>query len=179
LDLIQLPAKDHTLTLELTYYQDVTRNPGENPPVYVRAYVDQNFDTTIYDAFLPRTGPLKVPGYEQFNFSFRPDTATILEIAKDPGLGPIVTIFLIMTAAFAVSLYTTFTRCWARIIPNEERPGTVNILIGGLAEKNKVSFERDFEKLANALSDLLGKAAARPVAGEATTELPATPALEA
>lgn len=159
MDLIQLPTKDHTVTLELTYYQDVARNPGENPAVYVRAYVDKNFDTRIYDGFLPRTGPLKLPGYEQYNFAFTPDTATVLEVAKDPGLGPIVFLFAIMTAGFATSLYTTFCRCWATITPNQEKPGTVNILVGGLAEKNKVSFEQDFEKLATRTRDALSAAA--------------------
>ncbi len=157
-DLVQLPVNGHVLTLELTYYQDVSRADGENPPVYVRAYVDKNFDKRIYDAFLPRTGPLQLPGYVAYNFNFRKDTATILEVAKDPGLELVGSLFLIMTAGFTISLYTTFTRCWARIAPNLERPGTVNIMLAGLAEKNKVSFERDFERLAGRAKDALGAA---------------------
>ncbi len=172
LDYVQLPAQGHILTLEMTYYQDVQRNPGENPPAYVRAYVDQNFDKTIYDGFLPRTGPLKVPGYEQYAFTFRPDMATYLEVAKDPGLGPIVAIFLVMTTGFAISLYTTFTRCWAKITPNPDRPGTVNVLLGGLAEKNKVSFEQDFERLATRVRERLGVAASATVASDLPSEEP-------
>ena len=87
LDFVQLPVKDHILTLELTYYQDVARSDGENPPAYVRGFVDQNFDKPIYDAFLPRTGSFSLPGYEGYKFNFRRDTQTILEVAKDPGLG--------------------------------------------------------------------------------------------
>jgi cytochrome c biogenesis protein len=158
-DLIQLPLKDHTLTLELTYYQDLKRAEGENPPVYVKGYVDKEFDKRIYDAFLPRTGALQLPGFEDYKFNFRKDTATILEVAQDPGLVLPSSLFLIMTAGFTLSLYTTFTRCWARITPNPERPGTVNIVLGGLAEKNKVSFERDFERLATRARDALGTAA--------------------
>jgi cytochrome c biogenesis protein len=158
LDYLQLPVKDHVLTLELTYYQDVARAANENPPVYVRAYLDKNFDTRIYDAFLPRTGPLKLPGYEAYSFTFKKDTATILEVAKDPGLGLVGSLFFIMAAGFTISLYTSFTRCWANISPNEEKPGTVNVVLGGLAEKNKVSFERDFEKVAGRVRDALAGA---------------------
>jgi cytochrome c biogenesis protein len=161
LDYLQLPVKDHIVTLEMTYYQDVARSDGENPPAYIKAYVDQNFDQPIYDAFLPRTGPFELPGYEGYRFTFRRDTQTILEIAKDPGLGLIAFFFGIMALGFTISLYTTFTRCWAKVSPNEDRPGTVNIVVGGLAEKNKVSFERDFEKLATRLKDGLSAAARR------------------
>ncbi|MFL5735650.1 MAG: cytochrome c biogenesis protein ResB [Chloroflexia bacterium] len=163
LDYLQMPVKDHVLTLELTYYQDVARDPDENAPVYVRAYVDKNFDTRIFDGFLPRTGPLKLPGYEAYAFTFRKDTAAILEAAKDPGLGLVGSFFFIMAMGFTISLYTSFTRIWARITPNEERPGTVNVVVAGLAEKNKVSFERDFEKTAGRVRDaLVGAASSRP-----------------
>jgi cytochrome c biogenesis protein len=161
LDYVQMAVKDHVLTLELTYYQDVARSEGENPPAYVRGYVDQNFDKPIFDGFLPRTGAFSLPGYEDYSFTFQRDTQTILEVAKDPGLGVIAFFFGIMTLGFTISLYTTFTRCWARIAPNEERPGSVNISLGGLAEKNKVTFERDFQKLATQLKDSLAEATGR------------------
>jgi cytochrome c biogenesis protein len=74
--------------------------------------------------------------------------------------------FFIMAAGFTISLYTSFTRCWAKISPNEERPGTVNLVLGGLAEKNKVSFERDFQKVAARVRDALGRAASSQVSAE-------------
>jgi cytochrome c biogenesis protein ResB len=158
LDYVQFRGPEHTLTLELTYYQNVARAPDENPPAYARAFVDQEFEKPIYDAFIPRTGPLVLPGYEQYNFSFRQDTATILEVAQDPGLGVVGLFFTIMALGFTISLYTTYTRCWARVTPGESE-GTVNIAVGGLAEKNKVAFERDFEKLALRIKDALGREA--------------------
>jgi cytochrome c biogenesis protein len=159
MDLVQVPAGDSVLTLEIRYYQDVARLPGENPPAYVRVYQDREFDKTLYDGFIPRTGPFTIPGFEQYALNFRTGTATILEVAMDPGLGPVAFWFGIMTLGFTISLYTTFTRTWARIEPNPDLPGTVNILLGGLAEKNKVAFERDFEKLAERVRDALGAAA--------------------
>jgi cytochrome c biogenesis protein ResB len=159
MDLIQVPAGDSVLTLEIRYYQDVARLPGENPPVYVRVYKDREFNQTIFENFIPRTGRFAIPGFEQYTLSFRTGTATILEVAMDPGLGLVAFWFGIMTLGFTLSLYTTYTRTWVRIAPNPEAPGTVNILLGGLAEKNKVAFERDFEKLAGRVRDALGAAA--------------------
>lgn len=161
LDYVQLPVKDHFVTLALTYYQDVSRQEGENPPVYAQAYIDKNFDKPIYDAFVPRSGPLKLPGYEQYSFTFTKATTAILEAAKDPGLTLVATFFTIMALGFTISLYTSYTRCWARITLSEDRPGSVNLVIGGLAEKNKVSFERDFERLAARIKDRLAASTGR------------------
>jgi cytochrome c biogenesis protein len=158
MDLVQLPAGGSTLTLEIRYYQDVARLPGENPPAYVRVYKDLEFEKTLFEGFIPRTGSFSVPGFEQYKLDFRTGTATILEVALDPGLGLIGFWFAIMTLGFTISLYTTFTRAWAKIVPNPDAPGTVNILLGGLAEKNKVAFERDFERLAARVRDALGEA---------------------
>ena len=178
-DFVQFPVGDRFLTLALTYYQDVSRLDSENPPVYVQAFVDKNFETPIYDGFLPRTGALQLPGYEQLNFEFTRDTATVLEVAKDPGLGVVGFFFGLMTLGFTLSLYTSFTRCWARIRVDEARPGTVSLLVGGMAEKNKVSFERDFERLANRIKENLGTAARDAIKGRAPeTPAPATEAVE-
>lgn len=159
LDYVQYRGPEHTLTLELTYYQNIQRAANENPPVYAKAYVDQEFDKPIYDAFLPRTGTLSLPGYEQYKFSFRQDTATILEVAQDPGLWAVGVFFTIMAAGFTISLYTTYVRCWAKVSPDPEREGALNITIGGLSEKNKVAFERDFENLALRIKDALARGA--------------------
>jgi len=165
MDLVQFSVPNHIITLEMTYYQDVARLPNENPPAYVRAYLDQNFDKPLYDGFLPRTGPFSVPGYGDYSFTFRSATQTILEVAADPGLGLIGTIFAIMALGFTISLYTTFTRCWAKIAPNDEKPGTLNITLGGLSEKNKVTFEREFQKLATRVKDNLSLAIRTPGTG--------------
>lgn len=159
-DVIQLPVTGHILTLDLTYYQDVARADNENPPVYVKGYVDQNFNSPIYDAFLPRSGALKLPGYEAYSFTFRKDIATTLDITWDPGLWLPGLWFVIMSLGFTLSLYTTFTRCWAKITGSADRPGAINIVLGGLAEKNKVTFEKDFERLAMRVKDNLEQAVA-------------------
>lgn len=173
MDLLQFTAGEQIVTLELTYYQDVERAEGENPPVYVRAFRDKEFEKPFYDAFMPRTGKFALPGYEGYTIRFDKETATILEVATDPGLGPAAFFFGLMGMGFTISLYTSFTRFWAQVTPNLERPGTVNIVIGGLAEKNKVSFEREFERIATRARDLLADVSrdAGDKAGAASTPL--------
>lgn len=158
-DIVQVPVGDRILTLSLAYYPDVNRLAGENPPIYVQAYADKNFETPIYDGFLPRTGSLQLPGFEQVTWRFTPDTATVLEVASSPGLALVAFFFMLMTFGFTLSLYTSFSRCWARITLDESRPGNVSMLVGGMAEKNKVSFEGDFERLATRIKERLAQAA--------------------
>ena len=86
---------------------------------------------------------------------FQKETATIMEVAEDYGLTPIAFWFVLMTLGFALSLYITFVRCWARITPHPDEPGRSVVLLGGLAEKNKITFEAEFEKLALRVRDHL------------------------
>jgi cytochrome c biogenesis protein len=162
LDFLQLRAGDNVLTFELVYYQDVNRQPGENPPVYAKVYVDKEFEKPIYDGFLPRSGPLQLPGYQSYSFSFVPATTVILEVARDPGLGLLAFFFMVMAAGFTVSLYTSFTRCWARIAPASGLAPATNIIFAGLAEKNKVSFERDFQLVAEKIREELTRESVAP-----------------
>lgn len=147
MDILRISGQKGLLTLELTYRQDVARSESDNPPLYIRASAGDDFEKPVYDALLPPTGALTIPGFEQYAISFRKDTAVVLEVAQDPGLGLVGMFFTVMAAGFTLSLYTTYTRCWAKISPSTTTPGACDITICGLADKNKVSFERDFEKL--------------------------------
>jgi cytochrome c biogenesis protein ResB len=154
-DILQTRVGEKILTFELTYYQDVERKAGENPPVYARVYVDKEFEKPVYDSFVPRTGSLTVPGYEGLALSIEPTTTVVLEVAKDPGLGLLAFFFMVMAGGFTLSLYMTFARCWVRITPSVVEPGYCEITVAGLAERNKVSFERDFELLAERIKNNL------------------------
>ena len=101
-----------------------------------------------------------------------------MEVAEDYGLTPVAFWFVIMTAGFALSLYVTFVRCWVRITPNAADPTRCDVTLGGLAEKNKISFEAEFEKLAGRVRDYLARAVAdRPAAAAAGAGEPRASAL--
>ncbi len=160
MDMVQLrrPGQD-TVTLQVSNYTSVPRAADENPALFVRAFIGQNFDQPLYNDFIPRQGPLVIPEVGPVRFTFTKDTATVMEIAEDYGLAPIAFWFVIMTFGFALSLYINFVRCWARITPNADDPARCDVLLGGLAEKNKVTFEAQFEKLALRARDFLIRAA--------------------
>jgi hypothetical protein len=63
-----------------------------------------------------------------------------------------------MALGFTISLYTSFTRCWVRITPSTGNVAATDVLLAGLAEKNKVSFERDFQRLAERVKEGLADA---------------------
>jgi cytochrome c biogenesis protein len=179
MDLVQVkrPGKD-TVTLQVSNYTNTPRADNENPALFVVAYIGKNFDKPLYRQFIPRQGPLVIPEIPDVQFAFKRDTATIMEVAEDYGLTPVAFWFVIMTAGFALSLYVTFVRCWARVTPNAADPTRCDVTLGGLAEKNKISFEAEFEKLAGRARDQLARAVAdRPATGPAVAPEPHASAL--
>jgi cytochrome c biogenesis protein len=179
MDLVQVkrPGKD-TVTLQVSNYTNTPRADNENPALFVVAYIGKNFDKPLYRQFIPRQGPLVIPEIPDVQFAFKRDTATIMEVAEDYGLTPVAFWFVIMTAGFALSLYVTFVRCWARVTPNAADPTRCDVTLGGLAEKNKISFEAEFEKLAGRARDHLARAVAdRPATGPAVAPEPHASAL--
>ncbi len=159
MDLVQIkrPGQD-TVTLQVSNYTNTPRGDNENPALFVQAFVGKQFDKPVYRDFIPRQGPLTIAALPGLQFQFGRNTATVMEIAEDYGLSPIAFWFVIMTIGFALSLYITFTRCWVRIAPVAGDPVRCDITLAGLAEKNKITFEAEFEKLALRARDYLVKA---------------------
>jgi cytochrome c biogenesis protein len=159
MDFVQVrrPNTD-TVTLQVLQYTDVARAPGEAPPLFVRAYVGQNFDQSYYNDFVPRNGELVIPELPGLRFSLKGDIAPILEVAKDADLTAIILWFSLMAGGFALSLYVTFQRCWIRITRPDEATAACDVLLGGLTDRNKVAFEREFERLAGRARDALATA---------------------
>ena len=133
MDLVQVkrPGKD-TITLQVSNYTSTPRADNENPALFVRAFIGKNFDKPLYQRFHPAPG---ATGHSRrsptCSFAFKRDTATIMEVAEDYGLTPVAFWFVIMTAGFALSLYITFVRCWARITPNAADPARCDVTLGG------------------------------------------------
>jgi len=166
MDLVQVkrPGKE-TVTLQVSNYTSTPRAADENPPLFVRAYIGKDFGHPLYNAFIPRQGALQIPELPDLRFGFQKDNATIMEVAEDYGLTPVAFWFVLMTTGFALSLYVTFVRCWVRVTPHSGDPTRSDILFAGLAEKNKITFEAEFEKLALRVRDRLARtsgAAPRP-----------------
>lgn len=165
MDMVQVrrPGQD-TITLQISNYTGTPRADDENPALLVQAFVGKQFDTPVYHDFIPRKGDLTIPALPGLRFAFARDNAVVMEIAQDYGLTPVAFWFVVMTAGFALSLYITFTRCWARIAPVAGDPTRCDITLAGLAEKNKITFETEFERLALRARDALVQATTSPPA---------------
>lgn len=156
MELVQVrrPGKE-TITLQVTEYSDVARQAGEAPPLFVRAYVGQNFDTSYYNNLVPRSGELIIPEWPDLRFTLTGEIAPVLEVAREPDWGAAMFWFMVMAGGFALSLYVVFNRCWVRITRRADDPEVCDVLFGGLADRGKVAFEREFERLAEQARDAL------------------------
>jgi cytochrome c biogenesis protein ResB len=165
MELVQVrrPGKE-TITLQVTQYTDVARQEGEAPPLFVRAYLGLDFDTSYYNNFVPRSGELIIPEFPELRFTLTGEVAPILEIAKDADMGLILFWFVLMAGGFALSLYVVFNRCWVRVTRRDGEPNACDVLFGGLADRGKVAFEREFERLAEQARDALAARAGAPAA---------------
>ncbi len=74
--------------------------------------------------------------------------ATGLQVAKDPGVWYVYTGCTLMILGLYVAFFMSHRRVWAFV--SEDAKGS-KIVLGGLSNKNKIGFERDFEKLVSKL----------------------------
>ena len=144
-----------TITLQVTEYSDVARQAGEAPPLFVRAYLGKNFDTSYYNNLIPRNGELIIPEWPDIRFTLTSEIAPILEVAREPEWGAAMFWFMVMAGGFTLSLYMVFNRCWVRITRCADDAAACDVLLGGLADRGKVAFEREFERLAEQARDAL------------------------
>jgi len=69
---------------------------------------------------------------------------TGLQVSKDPGVGLIYFACIVMTIGLYVAFFKSHKKLWIKL-SNEKNK--VRILLGGSASKNRLSFERDIEKI--------------------------------
>lgn len=84
-------------------------------------------------------------GGENFTVSFRQLYVTQLRVAKDPGVLLVYFGCLLMVVGLAVSFVLSHRRIWIYIAPAGKQ-GT-RILVSGTSNKNKPTFERQFQEL--------------------------------
>ncbi|MBI4688058.1 MAG: cytochrome c biogenesis protein ResB [Nitrospirae bacterium] len=69
---------------------------------------------------------------------------TGLQVSRDPGVGLIYLASIIMAAGLYMTFFMSHKKVWVKI---SEEKGAVRIIAGGSASKNKLSLERDLDKI--------------------------------
>ncbi len=78
---------------------------------------------------------------------------TGLQVSKDPGVGFIYTASIVMTLGLYASFFMSHKKIWIRLTPESSRQrNSVRISVGGSASKNRLSFEREIEKILSRVS---------------------------
>jgi cytochrome c biogenesis protein len=73
---------------------------------------------------------------------------TGLQVSRDPGVGLIYFAFTIMTLGLYVALFMSHKKIWVSLTPDTSgKRDFVRISIGGSANKNRFSFEKEIEKI--------------------------------
>ena len=76
--------------------------------------------------------------------------ATGLQVTKDPGVLWVYTGCGLMLFGLFVAFFTSHRKLWAHI---HEKDGQVNVVLAGSANKNKVGFEKTFQRLADSFKE--------------------------
>ena len=104
---------------------------------------------------LPETGIL--PDGSQIKFEdYWGVEYTGLQVSNDPGVGLIYFACVIMTIGLYAAFFMSHKKIWIRLAPNPSgEKGFVTISVGGSASKNRLSFEREIEKILSKVSQAI------------------------
>lgn len=80
-----------------------------------------------------------------------------LQVSHDPGQTWVLVFAITMMAGLVVSLLVRRRRVWARLTPENDAPGTVNVELGGLARTDNSGWGDEFERLTERLLAGLGE----------------------
>ena len=82
---------------------------------------------------------------QEFTFSFRQLSSTLLLVTKDPGVWVVYLGSILMLVGLGVCFLLSHRRLWVYITPKGNRGS--RILVSGASNKNKPTFERRFQDL--------------------------------
>lgn len=107
----------------------------------------------VFHTFYPGIYPEGISGTEfDVLFSgYKPIPFSGLSLNKSPGTNMVWVGTLIMGVGFYMAFFILYRRMWIYI---SEKDGVVSVHVGGLINKNKLGFERDFNKLIKEIKEL-------------------------
>lgn len=142
-------------TGRLTTYTETMANPAVAITFDIKTPEGNNkrFTGWILKRY-PETGVL--PGGHRIEFiDYWGVEYTGLQVSKDPGVVIIYLACIIMTIGLYISFFLSHKKIWVRL--TEER-GAVRISLGGSASKNRLSLEREADKiLSRAFQEIEGR----------------------
>lgn len=75
---------------------------------------------------------------------------TGLQVAKDPGIGIVYFACGLMSLGLIIAFFTYHKKVWARLV---EEKGHVIVTLAGTVNKNRIAFEREFERMVKSVTE--------------------------
>ncbi|MDA8122398.1 MAG: cytochrome c biogenesis protein ResB [Deltaproteobacteria bacterium] len=92
---------------------------------------------------------------DPYYFSFRGLSQafyTGLQVAKDPGVNVVWAGCALMVIGIIIAFFTSHQRVWVRLTPSPD--GRVDVVLAGAATRNRLAFEKKFEKIQDDLKSV-------------------------
>jgi cytochrome c biogenesis protein len=92
---------------------------------------------------------------DRYSFSFgglNQAFYTGLQVAKDPGVNIVWVGCTLMVIGILIAFFMSHQRLWVRLTPSAD--GRVEVVLAGSASKNRLAFEKKFEKIQSDLKAL-------------------------
>ncbi len=113
---------------------------GRQPVPMWLPSADPELDRRRGDAYV-----LSLQGVEQV-------TWTGLQVAHDPGVNIVWVGCTLMVIGIMIAFFMSHQRVWIRLSPAAE--GKIDVAVGGAATRNRLAFEKNFEKIQGELKEL-------------------------
>ena len=141
-------AMRNPATGEVMFYQS-ERDEYINPAVQIEVYTGRAPDykttglkTDPGQPYMPANYVISYRGYWGTRY-------TGLQVTKDPGVWVVYAGFIMLCVGPLIAFFGSHKKVWVRI---QDRKGETVITVAGSANRNRLGFERDFNKLVEDIS---------------------------
>jgi cytochrome c biogenesis protein len=119
-----------------------------NPTVQIEVLQGKK---SLYRAMIMKTDsrPEKTENYSITYRGFQGTRYTGLQVTKDPGVWVVYTGFIMLCVGPLIAFFGSHKKLWVRV---QERNGKAVVLVAGGVNRNKIGFERQFERIVQDLS---------------------------
>ncbi len=120
-----------------------------NPAAALEVYQGKKL---VYQTMVMKTDPGQPYMPEDYLISYRGYKGTRytgLQVTKDPGVWIVYTGFIMLCIGPLIAFFGSHKKLWVRI---QERNGKAVILVAGSANRNRIGFEREFNRIVEEMS---------------------------
>lgn len=119
-----------------------------NPTVELEVYRGHGGGKPIYKTAVMKTDPGQPNMPENYVIAYRGYVGaryTGLQVTKDPGVWVVYTGFIMLCIGPLIAFFGSHRKLWVRI---QDRQGQTVVLVAGSANRNRISFEKEFNRIA-------------------------------